>query len=312
MKKYPPIQAGATLGVVGLGSPLSPERYALGKRTVERLGYSLRAPLSPSEFYGKYDHGFANGSPEQRRDALQELVADPEVRAIITARGGYGALDVLPLLDIDLIQANPKPIVGISDSTALLIQGDARFNFSMIHGPVIGASFADADRLPEAKRSVERLFALLSDSSDRYSAKLHSIRGGSGEGKLLAGNLSMLTSVLGTPWDVEYRGAILVLEDVGEAPFQVHRNLLQLALAGKLKELQGLVVGRFSKCESAHGPDVEQVFELAVNSFLSDYNYPIAKGLLFGHWGENHAIPLGCRATLADGQLTIVESPLIA
>lgn len=303
-----PLPAGAVLGIVALGSPLSPERYAQGREVLEQRGYTLRVPLSPSEFYGDYRHGFANGSPQQRRDAFQSLLADPAVAAVITARGGYGALDVLPLLDLGLVRANPKAIVGISDTTALLVQGPQRFAFPTIHGPTLGDLIADQDQSPEARRSVDRLFDLLSAEKEEYAAQCEVLRPGSGEGPVIAGNLTMLTCILGTPWDIDYQDAVLVLEDVGEAPFQVHRSLLQLALAGKLDSLQGLVLGRFSRCEPAHGPTVEEVVTMAIESFLSSTSYPIVRGLPFGHWGENHALPLGCTVRIVDGEFKIRDS----
>jgi len=114
------------------------------------------------------------------------------------------------------------------------------------------------------------------------------------------GNLSMFCALLGTPWDVSFDGAVLVLEEVGESPYRVHRNLLQLALAGKFSNLSGLALGRFAKCTASQGPTLSDVVQLGLRTYLRDLSFLVVMGLSVGHWGENHALPLGARAVIED------------
>ena len=140
--------------------------------------------------------------------------------------------------------------------------------------------------------------------------KCRELRSGVGKGPIICGNLTMLTTLLGTPWDPNYSGAILVLEDVGDAPFRIHRSLTQLKHAGKLDNLSGLVFGRFSRCEAKHGPSVDDVIDMVVNELLQDFTYPIIRNLEFGHWGENQALAIGVNAQIENNVLKILESPL--
>lgn len=302
---FSPISAGATIGVVALGSPLSPEREALGVAELKKRGYQVAMPLACSKYYGDYANGFSNGSIEQRLAALRELLEDPSVSAVLSARGGYGLMELLPALDEPWAVNACKPIIGLSDMTALLSQSRNRFSAPMIHGPSLGDAFADAATNEEAKLSVDSLCALLEQRPFHYEAKLKELRTGQASGSLLVGNLSIFCALLGTAWDVSFDGAVLVLEDVGEPPYRIHRNLLQLTLAGKFKNIAGLVFGRFAKCEAMHGPSVEQVWQLALNSFWKEDTFPVAAGISVGHWGENHALPVGYCATLKQGNFVV-------
>ena len=312
MNKARVVKPGDTIGVVATGSPLHPDRFALGRSELERRGFHLKVPLHPGEYYGKYDHGFTNGSPAERAAGLMSLLIDDSVSAILTARGGYGVLDILPLLDYEILAASKKLIIGMSDVTALLVQSVTQAKIPAIHGPGIGTSFADYTTDPAARKSVDALLNVLSDPSYRFTATTEVLREGEGEGPILAGNLSMFTALLGTPYDADYRGAVLVLEDVGEAPFHVHRALTQLKLAGKLDSLAALVFGRFSRCEAKHGPTVDEVITTSVHAMFAGSTYPLVRGLEFGHWGENQPLPLGCRARVRGNQFSLLESPVMS
>lgn len=304
------LKPGGCIGVVPPGSPLSPERFAAGIAEIERRGYTVKCPLDPTEFYGRYDHGFASASPAARADALMALVDDEEVDTILTVRGAYGTLDILPLLDFERIRSAKKAITGCSDVTALLLQCAARAQIPAIHGPTLGSSFADSTAQVEASESVDALLAVLTDPDYRVEQSCKVLRSGSAQGPILAGNLTMLVTLLGTPWDVAYDGAVLVIEDVGEAPYRIHRAMTQLRLAGKLRVLSGLVIGRFARCTAAQGPTVEEVFEMVVRDMLDGAEYPVFAGLESGHYGKNIPLGIGCTAQLDDGIFKCSESPL--
>ncbi len=306
-----PLRAKSTIGIIATGSPVEPVRYQQSCKILQDKGYALSVPLDPSLYYADYTYGFSNGSPAARAEAFMALVDDPKVDVILTARGGYGSLDILPLLDYQRISRAQKLVVGMSDATVILMQCVERCGIPAVHGPGLATSFPNSPNSEEDARSVDSLLRLLSDRSTKPKYKVTSLREGEGEGRIIAGNLSMLLSVLGTPYDVNYDGRILVVEEVGDAPFQIHRAFTQLKLAGKLDSLAGLVLGRFSKCESAHGPSVEDVIQELLGGILRDSSYPVVSKLPFGHWGENQAVPLACLAAIKGEEFQILESPLV-
>lgn len=298
---------GATIGVLACGSPATPERFQQGVAELERRGFSVSYPLDSSTVL---EYGFGCGSKEDRAQALMELIENDEVSAILAVRGGYGSIDLLPLLDFKSIRKHPKPIVGYSDVTVLLANITEKSCVATIHGATVAAEFARAAQSDEAKISVDGLLSMLTDPSFRPKYSCEILRDGEARGRVLAGNLTMLLTLLGTPWDVSYEGAILVLEDVGEAPYRVHRALNQLKMAGKLNKLAGVVLGRFNKCEADSGPTVEEVLRKSVSDIFTGTKFPILLGLEFGHHGKNVAMPLGCQAEISKGMLSVKESPV--
>lgn len=306
-----PLKSGATIGVIATGSPLSPERFQLGVSEIESRGFKVRTVFDPTKYYGKSDHGFSAESVAARVDGVHKLLDDPEVQAIIAVRGAYGTLDLLPLIDFKRFSAAKKLLVGCSDVTALLAQISARAQMPAIHGPTLGSSFADAKTDVASRESVDATWALLTDPSYRYKQEVQVLRDGSGEGQLVVGNLTMFLSLLGTPWDFDYSGAVLVVEDVGEAPYRIHRAFTQLKYAGKLDRLSGLVFGRFSRCQAEYGPSVNEVITMVVEELLKGKNYPVISGLEIGHWGKNIPLAWGCRAAIQGNVFATLETPLI-
>ncbi len=303
---------GGTIGILSSGAPLSPERFALSMKTLADAGWKAKCPLDPTLLYGKTDAGFASAPAADRVRALYELLQDREVDVVLAVRGAYGCLDILPRIDFEQIRAANKLLIGCSDFTVLLLQAAGRVGIPSIHGSTLGSSFADAPTDDSARQSVEQLLQMLTLPEYRIEEKVEVMRAGTGQGPLLAGNLTMLLTLLGTPWDVDYQGCVLVLEEVGEAPYRVHRALTQLKLAGKLDRLAGLVFGRFARCESKHGPTVEEVMDMAVKDLLPQAPYPIVRGLEVGHWGKNIPLPLGCLAAIKENTFSTLESPIVS
>ena len=310
MIKVRTVHAAGVIGVVAPGSPCDPLRFNIGMEELRSRGFECRCPLDPTAQYGKHDYGFASAAPESRKSALEGLAAAGDVDAIISARGAYGTLEILPLLDFDRLAQAGKCIVGCSDVTALLVAVLKMSGLVSVHGPTVSGDFARAKDSLDARQNIEELLLLLSDPGFRLTAKCESLRSGSAAGTVLAGNLTMLVSLLGTPWDIDYRGSILVLEDIGEAPYRVHRHLMQLRLAGKFESLAALVFGRFSRCEVAHGPTVEEVIRRSVGDILHGTSFPVLFGFPFGHGGRSHPLALGCRAEVEGDSFYVRESPL--
>ena len=298
------------LGIFCSSAPLSKERYTQAYNNTRHLGYEISAPLDPARDYGRYDHGFANGSVDERLASILDLANDDTVGALIASRGAYGCVELLPRIDFKQLGRSGKAVVGCSDVTAVLLQVAFRSQIPSIHGATFGSSFADYATDAAAKASVDSLLRMLSDPSYRFRLPGQRLRAGKGEGRIIAGNLSVLVSLLGTPWDVDYTGAVLVLEEVKEPPYKLHRMFLQLQQAGKLEKLAGLVLGRFYECSSKHGPTDEAVYQMLVSEMLVGTNYPVIKGLPVGHYGENLPLPIGCSAAVEDDSLVLLESPI--
>ncbi|MCB0345800.1 MAG: LD-carboxypeptidase [Bdellovibrionales bacterium] len=305
MKQAAALSAGANIGVIAPGSPASPDRYNSGCDALSKLGFTAKAPLDPSANYGKYEHGFASDSVQARVSAIHQLAADDDVSVLVAARGAYGSLELLPHLDFDLLRNCGKPVVGYSDVTCLLLPlygagGKA------VHGPTISKEFAEYYESEDSRKSVDELLKLLSDPKWQIKLNAKVLRNGAAQGKIVAANLTALTALLGTRWEVSLDGCILFLEDIGEAPFRIQRCLEHLRLTGQLNKLAGLVFGRFDRCEAKHGPSVDDVFDWFVTSMVPETTYPVLKDFPFGHNGLNIPLPLGSKAEIDSNQVKLL------
>jgi len=308
--KVRPLNRGDKVGIFAPGGACDPRRYLQGVRNLEEMGYCPRAPQDPCINYGISSEGFASASAAKRLCAIGELLADPQVAMLIAARGAYGTTQLLGQLDFSLFASAGKCVVGSSDVTALLGAVYLKTGLHVVHGPTLSGDFARSSEDEAAKNNVEELVRLLSDPEWRLSRQCEVLREGRGRGPVIAGNLTMLVELLGTPWDLNYDGAVLVLEDVGEAPYRVHRALVHLRNAGKLQLLSALVYGTFSRCEAPHGLTVAEVIRGSVNDILFDTHFPVLCGFEFGHEGVSHPLPFGCLAEVISGEFRMLESPI--
>lgn len=213
---------------------------------------------------------------------LQHAFDDASLRAVFTARGGYGSARLLPKLRL----SRAVPLIGFSDITSLHCAMQTRGQRSL-HAPVLtqlGKSPNDV---------VDRLFAILSGATPPPLEAARVIVPGRAEGPLLGGNLSVLTRLIGTPWWPSLRGAVLLLEDVGERPYRIDRMLTHLKLSGLLEGVVGLALGEFTDCDDATYPLTEVLDEL-----VRDLGLPCVAGLRIGHGDVNQAAPLGARVRL--------------
>ena len=302
------LKPGACIGVIAPAAPAQAARFQAGLAQLEKLGFQVKSPFDPCEYYGRYDYGFSAASKEVRAKALVDLLLDDDIELIITVRGAYGSLEILPEIDFPRIVSAEKPLVGYSDITALLVAFNKLSKVQAIHGPTLSKEFAEYDTSAESRQAVDTLLSMLSAESPQLTLKGNTIRDSEGSGKTIVGNLSMLTCLLGSPWDIDYRGKILLLEESGEAPYRVHRSLMQLLLSGKLDQLAGLAFGRLAHCKAPHGPSVDEVIEKFVAEHLNKTSYPILKDLAFGHHGLNLPIPLGVEAKICDSKVLISKA----
>jgi len=245
------------------------------------------------------------GSDARRLEELETALADPGIRAVFCARGGYGATRLLMRLAGRAPPGPPKPLVGFSDITALHLWLQAHGRTS-IHGPVL----TQLGRL--ADTTAERLFALLESQAPAAALSgTASYVGGRAEGPLIGGNLSVLTRMLGTPFMPPLEGVVLLLEDQGERPYRLDRMWTHLQLAGVFARVRGIALGTFNSCEEPGAPytSAEVLRELAADTGL-----PCAAGFPIGHGEVNEPVPLGVRVRLdADAvTLTFLEAAVRA
>ncbi len=277
------LKPGDTIGIVAPSGPFDRQTFLRGVRIIEDMGFNI---FTPPGLFEK--NRYLAGSDSHRVQFVNQLFADTSVDAIICARGGYGSMRILPMLDYDTIQNNPKAFIGFSDITILLSVLFSRCNLVTFHGPVV-TSLAEASE--ETKCSL--LNNVTSDSN--LEIKLHNGRTiipGVATGEVCGGNLTMLCHLVGTPFAPDFDNKVLFLEDRGEAPYRIDRMLVHMVLAGCFKGLSGIILGTFEEC----GP-IEDVIKIILEIF-EKYSIPILAGLDAGHGRHNLTIPLGIEATL--------------
>lgn len=294
----PALHPGDRVAVIAPASGFDRDAFETG---LARISGRYRAAHGSGVFERRR---YLAGSDARRLDELSTALADPGIRAVFCARGGYGATRLLTRLGARTPASPPKPLIGFSDITALHLWLQAHGHIS-IHGPVL----TQLGRLTEA--TAERLFALL--ESPLPAAALSGTAtyvGGSAQGPLIGGNLSVLTRMLGTPFMPPLDGAILLLEDQGERPYRLDRMWTHLALAGVFARVCGIALGSFTSCEEPGTPytSADVLRELAQETHL-----PCAAGFPIGHGDVNEPVPLGARVRLDadDVRLTFLEAAVV-
>jgi muramoyltetrapeptide carboxypeptidase len=263
--------------------------------------------------------GYLAGTDEERLSDLNRALNDPDIDAAWCIRGGYGTMRLLERVDYAALSRHPKPVIGFSDATALLIALNRQSGVITFHGPVARASMTKFTRthFERVLTCTERpghlsLPPLDPDILVPQTDRIVTLSGGKAEGVLLGGNLSLLQCLLGTPFFPSLRGALLFLEDVGEDLYRVDRMLAHLRLAGAFSGLSGVLVGRFTKLERSTG-DGALGFDEVLATYFRPLGVPVAYGFPIGHVDSQWTLPLGVRARLdaERGELELLE-PAVA
>lgn len=261
-------------------------------------------------------NGYLAGTDADRAADINAMFADPQVRAVFATRGGWGCARVLPYLDFKTIRANPKLLIGFSDITALHLAFAARAGFVTIHGPNAASSWPrfswDAFRAI-AFDGATPLLANPEGHEDRLvqrSGRIRTFRGGKASGRLLGGNLTVLSTLMGTPWVPDFEGVILFIEDVSEQPYRIDRMLTQLSLAGVLGKVAGVVFGQCTDCGPSGASYGGFTLSEVLQQHLGALGVPAFQGALFGHVASQFSLPVGCRAEIdADaGTIRLLEA----
>ena len=288
--KPPALRPGDKVGIVAPASNVNPEMLEAGCNGLRRAGYE------PFYFESILDRDlYFAGSVERRARELEDMFARDDIRAIVCARGGYGS-NYLPLtLDPKKIVFHPKILVGYSDITTLLCCMADSANFVTFHGPMVAKDFAVADGLD--LKSWQNAVDGAAEWSLAEGSGARPLAPGQGEGILYGGCLSMLVASLGTQHEIRTAGTILFIEDVATKPYQIDRMLMQLKLAGKLKDVRGMIFGEMLDCRQ--GPDQDYTLEDVILRIVEDLRIPVAFGLRSGHVSRaNITLPIGVRARL--------------
>ncbi len=307
------LAAGQTVGLIAPASSVDEdETIHLAVETVQSLGFRVRPG---AHLFAR--HGYFAGSDAQRAADLHAMFADDAIDAIFVLRGGWGSSRLLPALDFGLIQQHPKILLGYSDLTALLNPISDQTGLVTFHGPVAGQAFtpytlAEWQKVlftPQAPLTIGAPPAAEPGRVERVN-RLTTFVGGRTQGRLVGGNLTLFTHLLGTPYAPDLSGAILFLEDIGEQVYRIDRMLTQLVLAGALARVAGLVFGKFTDCPPAHSSARGFSLEEVLAERSRALGVPSVRGLMIGHVADMTVVPLGCLAELdADaGTLTLLET----
>ncbi|OEU51943.1 MAG: hypothetical protein BA872_01120 [Desulfobacterales bacterium C00003060] len=281
--KPPMLRPGDTIGIAAPASPFDQQAFEGGVAVLESMGYQVKVPANVF-----MRQGYLAGSDPERAGLLTKLFEDESVKAIFCARGGFGSIKLLPLLQFRTISAHPKILVGYSDITTLLVTIYAGCGLVTFHGPVL----TELGKGPEKSRSA--LFDAIASTTTLgfMPSRAVSLHPGRAAGPLFGGNLTSLCHLMGTPFEPRFEGHIVFLEDRGEAPYRIDRMLSQLKLGGHLNGVVGVILGSFQDC----GP-LEQIHGIVKDAFRHT-KCPILAGFDLGHGSENLTVPVGVKAVM--------------
>lgn len=344
LRKPPRLRPGDTVGVIQPAGWISD--HAEIDRAIERVRGMGLVPLTGQHLRDR--HGYLAGTDEARAADVNAMFANRTVKAVFAARGGWGCARLLPYLDWSVIAANPKLLVGFSDITALHLAIAARGGFPTIHGPNVGSNWGPRSTDTFRRLAFDAAMPLLEDvplpapppvvvtppvmvtpptgtppmpgapvtvpmPPSPPPRRFETLRPGRATGRLLGGNLTVLSTLMGTPYLPSFDGAILFIEDVDEAEYRVDRMLTQLALSGLLRGLAGVVFGQCSRCATGGAASGGFTLMDVLARHLRPLGIPAFTGAWFGHISDQHSIPVGVRAEIDAtlGTIRILE-PAVA
>ncbi|TFV97296.1 LD-carboxypeptidase [Algoriphagus kandeliae] len=310
--RYPnPLQKGDLVGLISPSAATADRmQFTFAKEAMEALGFRVKLGNNLQN-----RRGHLAGTDEERAADLNGMFADPEVKAIICIRGGSGAARILPLIDYALIRKNPKPLLGYSDITALHQAIFSQTGLITFHGPNGTGSWNSFN-----VKQFERLFfdqeqvqfeneQAKGDDLVIKSNRIQTLYPGIVSGRILGGNLTVLTALSGSPYYTDFQNAILFIEDIGEDPYRIDRMMSTLRLNGTLDKIKGFIFGQCNDCEPGGGYG-----SLTVDQVLDDYILPLKvpaySGAMIGHISKQFIVPHGALVEMNAelGTFTLKES----
>jgi len=314
--KPPRLRPGDMVGLIEpAGFSDGPEQVEAAMATIRGMGLVPKAGRHVAARYG-----YLAGSDAERASDINEMFADPDIRAVFAVRGGWGCARLLPLLDWEIIRANPKLLIGYSDITALHLAFAAKAGFATIHAPNAGNAWEKIswESFWRLAFTAEAPFFQPPSAQETDPARPErwnwkTITPGKAQGRLIGGNLSVLSALAGTPWLPDFDGAILFLEDVGEAEYRIDRMLSQLSLAGLLAKLSGVIFGQCTNCAAGVPGYVGFTVPQLLEQYLAPLGIPAFRGANIGHVRNQLSLPVGARVEIDAGAGSIrVLEPITA
>ncbi len=307
MIKPKALKFGDTLGIVAPASFTTEEKIEKSINTIIQMGFKVK---TGSSLYKRY--GYLSGTDEIRAQDINEMFEDEEVDGIICIRGGYGTPRILDLLDYTNIKNNPKVFIGYSDITALHIALNQIANLITFHGPMAASDMIDGfddfskNSLFKTIMDMESIIQIRNPKEEEIII----INKGIAEGPIIGGNLSLITSTIGTPYEIDTKGKILFIEEIGEEPYRIDRMLNQLRLAGKLEDASGIILGDFNDCVDKGHYDESLTLEEVIEDQILPIKKPTIYNIKSGHCKPMLTLPLGVRARLDgdNGEVNILEN----
>ena len=297
--KYPKkLEAGATIGLICPSSAVSAEREKQCKAVIEEMGYKVKMADNLTTNYAGYmaDRGDVRGR------WINAMFEDPEVDAVFCVRGGDAGSRAMEYLDLDMIRENPKIFVGYSDVTSMHLAFTQKCGFVTFHGPMVSSNMVD-----EFDEETRAGFFRALNAEEAYEFKNPTgceldvlkegkSKGGKAEGLLTGGNLSLLTASIGTPYEVDTKGKIFFIEEVGETMNRVDRMVYQLRNSGKFKECEGILIGQFTDCTNKEAPDFTELD--CFRDALEGLDIPVLFNIQSGHDYPMMTLPLGAMCSM--------------
>lgn len=295
---YPRLREGDTVVLFSPAGPVAEDgRVERARATLESIGLRVRVAR-----HAMLRRGYLAGTDEERLADLNDALRDPSVRGLFALRGGYGTMRLLADSDYDALRSDPKVVIGYSDLTALLNTMTARTGVVTFHGPVASSGAWSA-------RVIEWLRGAIFESGsigELHAQASYAIASGTASGRLAGGNLSLITALLGTPYAIDFRDAIVLIEEVDEAPYRMDRMLTQLRLADAFRGAKGVIVGECTNCdvtdEHVYG-DVKLRDVLAEQ--LGNLGIPVLAEIESGHIEEQWTLPIGAPVRLDTQSRTV-------
>lgn len=303
------LRYGDTIGIVAPASPSTEEKIRSAVLNLTAMGFKVKLGRSAC-----LARGYLAGDDAQRAEDIMEMFADNEVDAVFCLRGGYGSMRILDRLNYKRIRKHPKIFIGYSDITALLNTIYQNTGLITFHGPMAASDLSgDPDDY-----SLFSMKMLLEDGTKPHvisnppAIPVMTLREGRAEGRLVGGNLSIITALMGTPYEIETKDRILFMEDIGEEPYRIDRMLTQLRLSGKLRDAAGIVLCGWNNCD-AKEPDKSLTLSEVFNDLIPDCGKPVLYGYKIGHCLPKLTIPVGAKVRLDSGRkhIKILEKVVV-
>jgi muramoyltetrapeptide carboxypeptidase len=306
------LRKGDTVGLVAPAGFITESQLERSIGHLEMLGFRV---VYNERIFAR--HGYFAGDDATRARDLESMFADPVVKGIFCVRGGYGSIRIIPYLDFEVIRDNPKALIGFSDITALSYVLFVKTGLVTFHGVTAATSFNEY-----TTENFRRVLVDPSLPAELYPAdeerteneyKLMVIRGGRATGRLVGGNLSIMVSMLGTPYDIDMSGKLVFIEEVREEPYRIDRMLTQMRKAGKFTNAAGIVLGVFRDCEAREEESNGFSLMEVLYDRLYDLEIPVIYGMSFGHIVNKLTFPVGINTELNTvyRRLTLLEEAVL-